>query len=58
MDLTTRVGSASTLDPLNLPNLTRIVVHGETLPYEHLRLTIDPGHPALFGWARVPVTQP
>ena len=30
-------------DPLALPNFTRIVVHGETLPFEYLRLTINPG---------------
>lgn len=42
-------------DPLGLPNFTRIVVHGETLPFEYLRLTIDPGSDALFTWERVPV---
>jgi hypothetical protein len=31
--------------PLPLDNLTRIVVHGETLPFEYLRLTIDPRGP-------------
>jgi hypothetical protein len=42
--------------PLPLPNLTRIVVHGETLPFEYLRLTIDPRDPELFTWERVQVT--
>jgi hypothetical protein len=42
-------------DPLGLDNLTRIVVHGETLPFEYLRLTIDPRSDDLFSWERVPV---
>jgi len=42
--------------PRGLPNLTRIIVHGEALPYEYLRLVINPRNPALFGWERVPVT--
>src|SRR5690606_28428723 len=29
-------------NPLGLDNFTRIVVHGATLPYEYLRLTVDP----------------
>jgi hypothetical protein len=41
--------------PLGLSNVTRIVVHGETLPFEYLRLTIDPRNPARFSWERVPV---
>jgi hypothetical protein len=41
--------------PLPLPNLTRIVVHGETLPFEYLRLTVDPRADELFTWQRVPV---
>jgi hypothetical protein len=41
--------------PLGLSNLTRIVVHGETLPFEYLRLTIDPRGHRLFTWTRVPV---
>lgn len=45
-------------DPLNLANFTRIIVHGETLPFEYLRLTIDPREAALFSWERVPVVQP
>ena len=45
-------------NPLGLPNLTRIVVHGATLPFEYLRLTVDPHDPQLFSWERVPVTQP
>jgi hypothetical protein len=44
-------------DPLGLDNFTRIVVHGETLPFEYLRLTVDPVHGHLFSWERVPVTQ-
>ena len=42
-------------DPLDLPNFTRIVVHGETLPFEYLRLIVDPVHDDLFSWTRVPV---
>jgi hypothetical protein len=42
-------------DPLGLPNFTRIVVHGETLPFEYLRLTVDPRSDALFSWERVAV---
>ena len=42
-------------DPLGLDNFTRIVVHGETLPFEYLRLTIDPRSDGLFSWERVPV---
>lgn len=45
-------------DPLNLPNFTRIVVHGETLPFEYLRHTIDRRDPALFSWERVAVPTP
>jgi hypothetical protein len=42
-------------NPLGLENFTRIVVHGETLPFEYLRLTIDPGDEHLFEWSRVAV---
>jgi len=42
--------------PLPLDNLTRIVVHGETLPFEYLRLTIDARAPELFTWERIQVT--
>ena len=35
------------------PNLTRIVVHGETLPGEFLRLTVDPHAASFFSWKRV-----
>ena len=42
-------------NPLGLDNFTRIVVHGETLPFEYLRLTIDPRSEDLFSWERVPV---
>jgi len=45
-------------DPLGLDNFTRIVVHGETLPFEYLRLTVDPDTAELFSWERVPVAQP
>jgi hypothetical protein len=45
-------------NPLGLGNFTRIVVHGETLPFEYLRLTIDPRDPELFSWERVQVEQP
>jgi len=45
-------------NPLGLDNFTRIVVHGETLPFEYLRLTIDPRNPDLFSWEQVPVTAP
>jgi hypothetical protein len=41
--------------PVPLDNVTRIVVHGETLPFEYLRLTIDPRAASLFSWERVPV---
>ena len=37
------------------PNVTRIVVHGERLPFEYLRLTIDPASPSVFRWVRVDV---
>jgi len=42
-------------NPLGLPNFTRIIVHGETLPFEYLRLTIDPHDDQLFTWSRVQV---
>ena len=45
-------------NPLGLANFTRIVVHGETLPFEYLRLTINPRDPDLFRWQRVPVPNP
>lgn len=37
------------------PNVTRIVVHGETLPFEYLRLSVDARSAAVFSWERVPV---
>ncbi|MGI8686035.1 MAG: metallophosphoesterase [Acidimicrobiales bacterium] len=43
--------------PLALDNVTRIVVHGEMLPFEYLRLTIDHRQPELFSWERVPVVR-
>ncbi|HWI32066.1 MAG TPA: hypothetical protein VNT50_11280 [Microbacterium sp.] len=42
-------------NPLALDNFTRIVVHGETTPFEYLRLTINPVRGELFTWERVPV---
>jgi hypothetical protein len=42
-------------DPLALPNFTRLVVHGETLPFEYLRLTIHPRSSEVFSWERVQV---
>lgn len=45
-------------NPLGMPNFTRIVVHGATLPFEYLRLTIDPRDPELFRWERAQVDQP
>jgi hypothetical protein len=42
-------------NPLGLDNFTRIVVHGETLPFEYLRLRVDPGGDQLFTWEQVPV---
>ena len=45
-------------NPLGLPNFTRIVVHGESLPFEYLRLAVDPRDPQLFSWERVQVTEP
>jgi hypothetical protein len=42
-------------DPLGLDNFTRIVVHGETLPFEYLRLTVDPRADSLLSWERVAV---
>jgi hypothetical protein len=45
-------------NPLGLPNFTRIVVHGETLPFEYLRLTVDPRATHPFSWERVAVPAP
>ena len=45
-------------NPLGLANFTRIVVHGATLPFEYLRLTIDPRGPGLSRWERVQVVEP
>jgi hypothetical protein len=42
-------------NPTGLANLRRVVVHGATLPFEYLRLTVDARDPDLFDWARVPV---
>jgi hypothetical protein len=43
-------------NPTDLANFRRIVVHGETLPFEYLRLTIDARDPGLFDWTRVMVS--
>lgn len=45
-------------NPLGLENFRRIVVHGETLPFEYLRLTVDPRAPVLFSWERVATAAP
>jgi hypothetical protein len=37
-----------------VPNFTRIVVHGSTLPLEWLKLTIDTSTPAVFSWQEMP----
>ena len=42
-------------NPLGLDNFTRIVVHGEDMPFEYLRITIDPRNPDLFSWERAKV---
>lgn len=42
-------------NPLGLDNFTRVIVHGETLPFEYLRLTIDPKTDEVFTWTRVSV---
>jgi hypothetical protein len=42
-------------NPLGLANFTRIVVHGETLPFEYLRLRVDPRREPLFTWEEVQV---
>lgn len=44
--------------PRGLPNLTRIAVHGATLPFEYLRLVVDPQEPELFTWRRLRVRPP
>jgi hypothetical protein len=43
-------------NPLGLSNFTRVVVHGESLPFEYLRLTIDPRDDAVFSWERIAVS--
>ena len=49
--------SGDQLGPLRqwMLNFTRIVVNGETLPFEYLRLTVDPRATAVFSWERMPV---
>jgi len=42
-------------DPLGLDNFQRIVVHGSSLPFEYLRLSVDPRAAELFSWERVQV---
>src|SRR4029453_3203803 len=41
-------------NPLGLANFTRIVVHGETLPFDSLRLRADPRRDQRFSWERGP----
>jgi hypothetical protein len=49
------------LNTLNVPNFHRIVVHGSTLPFEYLRVSIDTKHPPAasptsfgpFSWERI-----
>lgn len=43
-------------NPLSLLNFIRIVVHGETLPFEYPLLMINPRDPGVFSWERVPVS--
>ena len=38
----------------SVPNFTRIVVHGSTLPLEWLKLTIDTSTPDVFTWQEMP----
>jgi hypothetical protein len=40
----------------SVPNFTRIVVHGSTLPLEWLKLTIDTSTPGVFSWQEMPVS--
>jgi hypothetical protein len=42
-------------NPLGLANFTRLVVHGETLPFEYLRVRVDPHRDQVFTWERVAV---
>jgi len=55
------VGSTATTAPLRgrasafRNDVRRIVVHGETLPFEYLGLMVDPRDPGLFSSERVPV---
>ena len=45
-------------NPLGLDNFARIVVHGETLPFEYPRLTIDPRDPSAFPGRRIAASAP
>jgi hypothetical protein len=37
----------------DVPNFTRITVHGKTDPLEWIKLTVDPSTPDVFSWTRV-----
>jgi hypothetical protein len=37
----------------DVPNFTRITVHGKTTPLEWIKLTVDPSTPEVFDWTRV-----
>ncbi len=37
----------------NVPNFTRITVHGKTTPLEWVKLTVDPSSPQVFSWTKV-----
>ncbi|AUX25404.1 hypothetical protein SOCEGT47_059490 [Sorangium cellulosum] len=54
VDRPLEAGSASYGVTAPVPNLTRVVVEGETVS-EWLRLTVDPGAPMPFTWERVAV---
>jgi len=40
----------------SVPNFTRIVVHGSTLPLECLKLTIDTSTADVFSWQEMPIS--
>jgi hypothetical protein len=37
----------------DVPNFTRITVHGKTDPLEWIKLTVDPSTQDVFSWTRV-----
>lgn len=39
----------------DVPNFTRITVHGKTTPLEWLKLRVDPSSPDVFSWSQVVV---